>query len=91
MFEKVIYDELYIHLNTYDIISKCQYSFRKHHATVLTAIELKDQTTFNINHNKTTFNIYIGMSKAFDSIDFTILLQKYYDIHNTSLKLIRSS
>ena len=45
VFEKVIYDQLHTHLSSYNIISNCQYGFRRHHSTELTAIKLIDRTS----------------------------------------------
>ena len=41
-FENVIYHKRYTYLNTYNIISNCQYGFRNHHSTEGTAIDLTD-------------------------------------------------
>ena len=92
VFERVIYNQLYNYLNIHDIITSCQYGFRRHHSTELAAIELVDRTTSEIDHYKIPFNIYIDMSKAFDLIDFTVLLHKlsHYGIHDTALKLLKS-
>ena len=83
---------LYNYLNIHDIITSCQYGFRRHHSTELAAIELVDRTTSELDHYKIPFNIYIDMSKAFDLIDFTVLLHKlsHYGIHDTALKLLKS-
>ena len=92
LFERVIYNQLYNYLNIHDIITSCQYGFRRHHSTELAAIELVDRTTSELDHYKIPFNIYIDMSKAFDLIDFTVLLHKlsHYGIHDTALKLLKS-
>ena len=79
-------------LNTHAIITNCQYGFLIHHSTELTAIQLIDGTTSELYHHKIPFSIYIDMSKAFDLIDFTVLLHKlsHYGIHDTALKLLKS-
>ena len=89
VFERVIYNQHYNYLNIHDIITNCQYGFPRHYSTELTAIELIDRNTSELDHNKITFNIYIDMSKAFDLIDFTVLLYKlsHYGIRDIALQL----
>ena len=60
VFERVIYNQLYNYLNTHDIITSCQYGFRRHHSTELAAIELVDRTTSELDHYKIPFNINIA-------------------------------
>ena len=36
--KRVIYNQLCNYLNTYDILTNCQYGFLRHHSTELTAI-----------------------------------------------------
>ena len=57
-----------------------------------TVIELIDRITDKLDNNKIAFNIYIDLSKAFDTINHSILLSKlhYYGIRNTALALIQS-
>ena len=45
-----------------------------------------------MDHNETPINIYIDLSKAFDTLDHEILLAKlqYYGIHGTPLELLKS-
>ena len=88
----VIHNQVCNYLNTHDIITNRQYSFRRRHSTELTAIELIDRTTSELDHYKIPFNIYIDMSKAFDLIDFTVLRHKlsHYGIHHTAWKLLKS-
>ena len=46
----------------------------------------------NVNSNKTPINIFLGLSKAFETLDHNILLSKlkHHGINGTSLNLMES-
>ena len=45
-----------------------------------------------MDHNETPINIYLNLSKAFDTLDHEMLLAKlqYYGIPGTPLELVKS-
>ena len=46
------------------------------HSTQLAALELIDRVTHELDMGNTPINIYIDLSKAFDTLDHTILISK---------------
>ena len=62
-----------------------QYGFRVGHST----IEIVDRVIQNLDNNETPINIYLDLSKAFDTLDHSILFHKlkFYGIDGTSLKI----
>ena len=60
-----------------------QYGFRTEHSTEFAALELAHRVITCMDHNETPINIYLELSKAFDTLDHEILLAKlqYYDTH----------
>ena len=62
------------------------------HSTELAALELIDKIATKMDNDKVPINIYLDLSKAFDTLDHEILLYKlnYYGIRNSSLKLFES-
>ena len=92
VFERVIHNQLHDFLTTSKMYYKSQYGFRKMHSTELATLELIDRVITKMDLNETPLNIYIDLSKAFDTLNHQILLDKlqYYGIRNTPLKLMES-
>ena len=95
IFERVMFTQLYSYLNANNLLSEQQYGFRSQHSTELACVKLVDYITTemdNIKKIKTPTAIYLDLSKAFDTLNFNILLNKlqYYGINGTSLSLIRN-
>ena len=94
-FERVMFTQLYSYLNAHNLLSEQQYGFRSQHLTELACVKLVDYITTemdNIKKIKTPTVIFLDLSKAFDTLNFNILLNKlqYYDIHGIALSLIKS-
>ena len=70
-----------------------QYGFRSGHSTEHAALELVDKITSQMDNNETPINIFLDLSKAFDTIDHNILLdklKKYYGLDDIAIQLFRS-
>ena len=92
IFEKILYSRLINYINKHNLLYKFQYGFRKKHSTEHALIELVDQIRLSMNNNQMTCGIFIDLSKAFDTVNHNILLQKleYYGIRGTALSLFKS-
>ncbi len=66
--------------------------FREGHSTELAALELVDIIIQEMDKGEKPFNVYLDLSKAFDTLDHAILLHKleYYGIKDNELKLCNS-
>jgi len=92
LFEKVIYNQLYAFCQNENLFYSSQYGFRTKHSTELAALEIVDRLVNKMDNQETPINIYLDLSKAFDTIDHKILKNKleYYGIKETSLNLFDS-
>jgi hypothetical protein len=92
VFEKIISTQIHEHFQNNNLFFSKQYGFREHHSTELAQIELVDNIILNLDNGKLPLNIYIDLSKAFDTIDHNILLHKlkHYGFTEKSLALLQS-
>ena len=69
-----------------------QYCFRPKNSTKFAALQLIDRIITQLDKDEIPINIYLGLSKAFDTIDHTILIDKlkYYGVHGINFKLFSS-
>ena len=69
-----------------------QYGFKPKHSTEHAALELIDGIINKMDTNEIPLNIFLDLSKAFDTIDHTILLNKlkYYGLKGSTLNLFQS-
>ena len=90
--EKIIFTQLSLYFNENKLIFDNQYGFRPKHSTEYAALELVDRIITQMDKKEVPINIFLDLSKAFDTIDHTILLAKlrYYGIHDTALLLLKS-
>ena len=92
VFEKLFYIRLYNFILKYDILYKFQFGFRKSHSTCLALLTFLDRVINNIENSKFTIGIFLDFSKAFDTVDHTILIEKlnHYGIRGVPLNWLRS-
>ena len=92
VFERVIFNQLYEYMTINNLFINSQYGFHKKHSTELAALEFVDRIAKDMDKNKVPLSIFIDLSKAFDTLDHKILLEKlkYYGVEGTALKWFES-
>ena len=92
IFEKAVFIQLCEYFNKSNLLYKSQCGFRTLHSTELASLEIIDIIGKDLDNGKWPIVVFLHLSKAFDTLDHTILLDKllYYGIRGTELAWFKS-
>ena len=87
-----MYNRLYKYLSENNYLYEKQFDFQAVRSTDHAVIQLISQILQAFDENDYTIGIFIDLSKAFDTVDHHLLLQKLelYGIKNNNLKWFQS-
>ena len=90
--ERIMYNRLQKYLNDQSILYDKQFGFRKGHSTEHAIAQLVDQIYETFEKNEYNIGTFIDFSKAFDTVDNSILRRKLqlYGITDTNYEWIKS-
>ena len=90
--EKLMHKRLYKFLNENNILFKNQFGFRKKYSTTHTLLEITEKIKDTIDHKQFGCGIFIDIRKAFDTVNFKILLSKleHYGVRGVALNWFES-
>lgn len=88
IFEKVILKRTLFFLNSQNILYMKQYGFRPNHSTIDAVIDFTQNVYETFEKKEHGIGIFLDLSKAFDTINHKILLQKleWYGIRGKALE-----
>ena len=78
VFEKVMYNRLLDFLEDQKFFVNEQFGFRKLHSSYMALMILIDKLIESLDRGEYVIGIFLDFSKAFDTVDHKILLQKLY-------------
>ena len=90
VFERIMLQQITEHIESRAIYLEMQSGFRKSHSTITLLLKLKDDIKNAMQRGEVTLAVFADFSKAFDTVDYKILLSHLSKIgfSNHLLKLI---
>ena len=86
LLEKIVYKRVYSFLDHYDVLYQSQYGFCNKRSCSQAIAELTGKLLQNKEAGLHSTSVFLDLSKVFDMLDYTVLLQKleWYGIHGIS-------
>ena len=76
VFESLVYAQVFRYLDKFSILHKAKSGFRPNHSTQDVLLKTVEDWRCSLEKNAIIGSVYVDLSKAFDSINHCLLLQK---------------
>ena len=86
IFEEVVNNQLYTHIEQNNILYEHQYGFRKHKSTVQALLNQMQFMYDSIDSGNFVISVFLDFKKAFNTVDHKFVLSKldFYGIRGVS-------
>lgn len=90
--EKVLSKQIYNYFETHNLLSECQFGFRRNKNTTDATLDLVEYIYRNMESGIKTQGIFLDFSKAFDTVNHGLLIDKllFYGFSSCACKLIKN-
>ena len=91
--EKMLHSRIYSFVTKYNLLSEKQFGFRTNFSRNLAACSVYDEIVNEIDQNLYNCGIFLDLSKAFDTVNHNILVNKlenYFGFRGRALELMKS-
>ena len=89
----MIFSKISAFVEKYNLLGETLLGFRKNFSTVHAVSHIYEKLLENINHDRYSCCLFLGLSKAFDTVDHEILLHKLerlFRMRGTVISLINA-
>ena len=76
IFERIIYDQLYLYLNEYNLLSESQSGFRPYNSTGSALLDATTDWLNSMDQGYMNVVVFLDLAKAFDTVNHDMLMNK---------------
>lgn len=80
VFERIVLDRMLAFLNRFNILTSAQHGFRPGHSTETAAYSFVQTVYEKLDDGLFVAGLFFDLSKAFDSLNFSFMLSKFYSL-----------